>query len=140
MKFCTALTATFFILLCFSFACSKAPESDVQETQKAQVTQVENVKEPVLTVLNPLGTPPPIKLKDMAPRLDTLKDKTIYIINDGYPGSDLLLGELKKVMEERYPDTKFVYRDKPGGFGREDEAIWKEMEKKADAMIIALGH
>jgi hypothetical protein len=90
--------------------------------------------------LNPLGTPPPIKLKDMAPRLDTLKDKTIYIINDGYPGSDLLLGELKKVMEERYPDTKFVYRDKPGGFGREDEAIWKEMEEKADAMIIALGH
>ena len=97
-------------------------------------------KEPVLTVLNPLGTPPPIKLKAMAPRLDTLKGKTIYVVNDGYPSSDVLLKELKAEMEERYPDTKFVYRDKPGGFGREDETIWKEMEEKADAMIIALGH
>lgn len=96
--------------------------------------------EPVLTVLNPLGTPPPIKLKAMAPRLDTLKGKTIYVVNDGYPSSDVLLKELKAVMEERYPDTEFVYRDKPGGFGREDETLWKEMEEKADAMIIALGH
>ena len=140
MKFPMAIITTFFIALCFSFACSQAPESDPQETQKTQEVRVEEVKDPVLTVLNPLGTPPPIKLKEMAPRLDTLKDKTIYIINDGYPGSDLLLGELKKVMEERYPDTKFLYRDKPGGFGREDEGIWKEMEEKADAMIIALGH
>lgn len=97
-------------------------------------------KEPILTVLNPLGSPPPIKLKAMAPRLDTLKGKTIYVVNDGYPSSDVLLKELKTVMEGKYPDTKFVYRDKPGGFGREDEALWKEMEEKADAMIIALGH
>jgi hypothetical protein len=140
MKFRMAIIAAFFIALYFSFACSKAPEGEVQETQKPQESRAEDVKDPVITVLNPLGTPPPIKLKEMAPRLDTLKGKTIYIINDGYPGSDLLLGELKKVMEEKYPDTKFVYRDKPGGFGREDEAIWKEMEEKADAMIIALGH
>ncbi len=33
---------------------------------------------PKITVLNPLGTPPPIKLKNMAPRLDTLDGKTIY--------------------------------------------------------------
>ena len=97
-------------------------------------------KDSVLTVLNPLGTPPPIKLKVMAPRLETLKGKTIYIVNDGYPGSNILLGELKAVMEGKYPDTKFVYKEKPGGFGREDEALWKEMEEKADAMIIALGH
>lgn len=97
-------------------------------------------KEPVITVLNPLGTPPPIKLKAMAPRLDTLKGKTIYIVNDGYPSSDVLLKELKTVMEGKYPDTKFVYREKPGGFGREEEVLWKEMEEKSDAMIIALGH
>jgi hypothetical protein len=76
----------------------------------------------------------------MAPRLDTIKGKTIYIVNDGYPGSGILLGELTAVMTEKYPDTKFIYRDKPGGMGREDAALWDEMGQKADAMIIALGH
>jgi hypothetical protein len=99
-----------------------------------------NEKEPVLTVYNPLGTPPPITLLPMAPRLDTIEGKTIYIVNDGYPGSGILLGELTAVMKEKYPGTTFVYKDKPGGMGREDADLWKEMEEKADAMIIALGH
>ena len=99
-----------------------------------------DAKKPILTVYNPLGTPPPIKLKAMAPRLDTIKGKTIYIVNDGYPGSGILLGELSAEMKEKYPETTFVYKDKPGGMGSEDTALWKEMEEKADAMIIALGH
>ena len=99
-----------------------------------------DAKDPILTVYNPLGTPPPIKLKAMAPRLDTIKGKTIYIVNDGYPGSGILLGELKAVMTEKYPDTKFIYKDKPGGMGGEDKALWNEINEKGDAMIIALGH
>jgi len=134
MKFRIAFIVILFIGLCFNFACSPS------EVQEAQDVKVADVEDPVLTVLNPLGTPPPIKLKVMAPRLDTLDGKTIYVVNDGYPSSDVLLGELKTVMEGKYPDTKFVYRDKPGRFGREDEALWKEMADKADAMIIALGH
>jgi hypothetical protein len=99
-----------------------------------------SMEKPVLTVLNPLGTPPPIKLKAMAPRLDTIKGKTIYIVNDGYPGSGILLGELTAVMKEKYTETTFIYKDKPGGMGSEDTALWNEMGEKADAMIIALGH
>ena len=99
-----------------------------------------NEKNPVLTVLNPLGTPPPITLSPMAPRLDTLAGKTIYIVNDGYPGSGIMLKELTAVMKEKYPGTTFVYRDKPGGMGSEDADLWKEMAEKADAMVIALGH
>jgi hypothetical protein len=102
--------------------------------------QAANVEDPVLTVLNPLGTPPPITLKPMAPRLDTLDGKTIYIVNDGYPGSGILLKELTAVCKEKYPDTTFVYRDKKAGMSGEDPELLKEMEEKADAMIIALGH
>jgi hypothetical protein len=102
--------------------------------------QAADVEDPVLTVLNPLGTPPPIKLKPMAPRLDTIDGKTIYIVNDGYPGSGILLKELTAVCEEKYPDTTFVYRDKKTGMSGEDPELLKEMEEKADAMIIALGH
>jgi hypothetical protein len=102
--------------------------------------QAADVKDPILTVLNPLGTPPPIKLLPMAPRLDTIKGKTIYIVNDGYPGSNILLGELKAVMEERHPDTTFIYRDKPGGMGDKIQELWDEIKEKGDAMILALGH
>lgn len=102
--------------------------------------QATDVKDPVLTVLNPLGTPPPIKLLHMAPRLDTIKGKTIYIVNDGYPGSNILLGELKAVMEERHTDTEFIYRDKPGGMGGKVQELWDEIDEKGDAMILALGH
>lgn len=116
--------------LCFAFVGIFSPVAG----------QAADVKDPILTVLNPLGTPPPIKLTPLAPRLDTIKGKTIYIVNDGYPGSNLLLGELKAVMEERHPDTKFIYRDKPGGMGGRVQELWDEIDEKGDAMILALGH
>ena len=119
-----------FIGLCFAFMGIFSPVAG----------QAEDVKDPILTVLNPLGTPPPIKLTPLAPRLDTIKGKTIYIVNDGYPGSNLLLGELKAVMEERHPDTEFIYRDKPGGMGGKVQELWDEINEKGDAMILALGH
>ena len=37
-----------------------------------------------LTVLNPLGQPPAITRVPMAPRLDTLAGKTIYIVDIGF--------------------------------------------------------
>ena len=49
---------------------------------------------PKITVLNPLGTPPPVKLKAMAPRLASLDGKTIYIVDDGFIGGDNLLLEM----------------------------------------------
>ena len=138
MKLCEIVLLILLIGLCFSFGCTESP-NNVNEEQKAPEA-LKPAEAPEITVLNPLGTPPPIKLKAMAPRLDTIKGKTIYIVNDGYPGSGILLGELTAVMKEKYSETTFIYKDKPGGMGREDEALWKEMGEKADAMIIALGH
>jgi hypothetical protein len=119
--------------LCFFFACSPG---DVQEAQDTQEVGVADVKVPVLEVLNPLGTPPPIKLLSMAPRLDTLEDKTIYVDNNGYPGTSVLLPELIAILKEKYPTTKFIYNDKPAGrMSGEDPAAGE-----ADAIIIATGH
>ena len=109
---------------------------DPYQQGQAQAKEVEQK----ISVLNPLGTPPPIELKPMAPRLDRMEGKTIYIVNDGYPGSGIMLKELTAVCKEKFPNTTFVCKDKPGGMGRYDEALWEEMEEKADAMIIALGH
>jgi hypothetical protein len=123
--------------LCIGLFCSiQVAGSGVyaQANRKATV-------EPKITVLNPLGTPPPIKLKTMAPRLDTLEGKTIYLVNDGYLGSDNLLYEMQDWFKANYPKTTTVYKRKGGGgFDAEDPALWAEMKEKANAIIIATGH
>ena len=108
---------------------------DPYQQGQAQAKEVEEK----ITVFNPLGTPPPIKLKSMAPRLDRMEGKTIYIVNDGYPGSGIMLKELTAVCKERFPNTTFLFKDREG-MGPYAEGFWEEIDKEADAMIIALGH
>jgi len=94
-----------------------------------------------ITVLTPLGNPPNIKLKKMAPRLDTLEGKTIYVVDDGFVGGDNLLHEMITWFNENYPNTKAIFKRKGGGgFNTPDPQLWAEMKEKADAIIIGLGH
>jgi hypothetical protein len=94
-----------------------------------------------ITVLNPLGTPPPIKLRNMAPRLSTLEGKTIYVVDDGFVGGDNLLLEIVDWFGKNYPNTKVVFKRKGGmGFEAEDPALWAEIKKNANAVIIGMGH
>ena len=110
---------------------------NLNQQVQAQGTEVEQM----ITVLNPLGTPPSIELRPMAPRLSTLEGKTIYIIDDGYLGGDNLLLEMVDWFKREMPKTNVVFRKKGGmGFDAEDPILWAEMKKKANAMIIGIGH
>jgi hypothetical protein len=95
-----------------------------------------------ITVLSPMGTPPPIKLKAMAPRLSTLDGKTIYVIDQGYLGTDNLLKEMIVWLEKEYPKTTFVF--KRLGMNRESPQgpppLFAEIKEKADGVIMGLGH
>jgi len=92
-----------------------------------------------ITVLNPMGTPPDVNLKPQAPRLDNLDGKTIYFINDGFPGSDNVLHEMMDWFKTNHPKTSLEYRYK--GMGEMGAPpLWKEMNEKADAMILGVGH
>jgi hypothetical protein len=95
-----------------------------------------------ITVLSPRGMPPPIQLKQMAPRLDSLDGKTIYLVNDGYLGTDILLGEMQAWFKANMPKVTTVYKVKGGmgGFTAEDPALWAEIKEKADAVIMGMGH
>ncbi|MBN1570040.1 MAG: hypothetical protein JXA73_19500 [Acidobacteria bacterium] len=130
------LTIAAITVLCIGLLCS-FPAINTQAQGKRAV----DPPMPKITVLNPLGTPPPIKLKTMAPRLDTLDGKTIYLVDDGYIGGDNLLYEIQDWFKANYPKTTAIYKRKGGmGFEAEDPALWAEMKEKADAIIIALGH
>ncbi len=125
-------------VLCISLFCSFPALNNQAQAQakKAAATAM-----PKITVLNPLGTPPPVKLKAMAPRPASLDGKTIYIIDDGFVGGDNLLLEMVDWFAKNMPNTKVVFKRKGGmGFEAEDPALWAEIKEKGNAVIIGLGH
>jgi len=91
-----------------------------------------------ITVYNPMGTPPPIQMKAMAPRLDTIDGKTIYLVNTGFPNSDQFMEVLKEWFVANHPKVNIVI------LRAQMEAITpaqrKEIQEKADAVLFGLGH
>jgi len=101
--------------------------------QQAQAASTEQI-----TVLNPMGTPPPIQAKEMAPRLDTLDGKTIYFVNTGYIGTDRLMAVMTDWFKENYPNTNIAMAR--GGMTNISQEVRAEIAEKGDAAIIGLGH
>jgi hypothetical protein len=97
---------------------------------------------PKITVLNPMGTPPPIKLVPQAPRLNTLDGKTIYFLNTGYIGTDRLMSVMMDWFKANYPKTHIVYKDNKSGVALAEVSkdLWTQMTEGADAAIVGLGH
>ena len=101
-------------------------------------SQVSAATEGKITVLNPLGTPPPIETKQMAPRLDSLDGKTIYMINTGFPNSGRLLEELGNWFKANYPNINIVMAR--GGMTNIPQNVMTEISEKGDAVILGVGH
>jgi hypothetical protein len=119
---------------CLGLFCSFPAQSNQAQGQGKAVDQK-------ITVLSPMGIPPAIELKPMAPRLDTLDGKTVYLVNDGYLSTDILLGEMQAWFEANMPKVNIVYKVKGGGgFTAEDPALWAEIKEKADAVVMGMGH
>ena len=96
--------------------------------------------EPKFSVLSPMGTPPAIQSLAMAPRSNALDGKTIYIVDDGFVGGDVLLKEMAAWFNKNMPNVNVIYRRKAGAFEQEDPALWAEIKAKGDAVIMGMGH
>ncbi len=102
--------------------------------------RVSPAQEPRITVLNPLGQPPAIARVPMAPRLNTLDGKTIYIVDIGFTDTHQLLTEMQKLLAERFPKTNWIVRNKVGTYFDDDPKLWAEIKEKGDGMIMGVGH
>ncbi|HTZ99173.1 MAG TPA: hypothetical protein VMB02_02510 [Candidatus Aquilonibacter sp.] len=89
---------------------------------------------------NPKGTPPGVQLIPMAPRLDTLDGKTIYLVSDGFAGADRFLNQIAIWFSKNMPSVKTVYRLKAGSYFDDDPKLMAEMKANGNAMIMAYGH
>jgi len=130
-------------ILCIGLVCSASMQSNQTYAQgKTAASSNGPVVMPKISVLNPMGTPPPITLIPQAPRLGTLDGKTIYFINTGYIGTDRLMSEMMDWFKANYPKTNIVYKDNQSGAGLSSlsEPLWAEIAEKGDATIVGLGH
>jgi len=120
--------------LCMGLCCSVPTQDHQAQAQvKPAVQQI--------TVLSPMGKPPALEIKPLASRLDTLDGKTVYLVNDGYLSTDILLGEMQAWFKANMPKVNIVYRVKEGqGFTAEDPKLWAEIKEKANAVIMGMGH
>ena len=97
-------------------------------------------QEPKITVLNPMGQPPPIARVPMAPRFTTLEGKTIYIVDIGFTDTHQFFTEMQKLLSEKYPKTTFIVRTKIGTYFEDDPKLWAEIKEKNGGMIMGVGH
>lgn len=93
-----------------------------------------------VTAVNPKGTPPAIQLIPMAPRLDTLEGKIVYLVDTGFHGSETLLMQIQVWFKANMPSVTTVFKRKAGPYAQDDPDLWKEIKAKGNAVIMAVGH
>jgi hypothetical protein len=97
-------------------------------------------EQPLYTVLNPTGNPPPIERRAMAQRPASLSGKTVYLVDETFDGGDKFLQQMQAWMAVHMPDVKTVFRAKKGAYAADDPDLWKEIKSVDGLMIMAIGH
>jgi len=97
-------------------------------------------QETKITVHNPLGQPPAIARVPMAPRIDSLEGKTIYIVDIGFTDTHQFFTEMRDLLAVKYPKTEWVVRTKIGTYFDDDPGLWAEIKEKGHGMIMGIGH
>lgn len=93
-----------------------------------------------VTVMNPMGYPPKVTLKPMAPRLEGLEGKTIYLVDPRFDDSGLFMEVLQGVFAKRMPGVKTKLVQMSSVYSRDDPKTWEEIQANGDGAIIGVGH
>lgn len=114
--------------------------SPAEARGKKHAKDGENSDDAKFVALSPKGTPPPVERFSMAPRLNTVQGKTIYLVDTGFLGADQLLQQIALWFQKNQPDVKTVMRKKAGTYPEEDPKLWAEIKANGNATIMAIGH
>ena len=127
-------------LLGMSPALLAGSRADAQQSKSSKSGKAAAVGDAQFQALNPKGSPPPVRLIPMAPRLDTIHGKTIYLVDTGFMSGGVLLQQMQIWFGKNYPDVTVVFRKKAGPYMEDDPPLWKEIKEKGNAAIMAIGH
>jgi len=96
----------------------------------------------LITVLNPAVASKMAERLPLAPRLNMLEGKTVYMVDINWGGPEAALSifeEMQAWFAQNMPSVKTVIKMKRGGYDADDPALWKEIvEKKGDAAILGV--
>ena len=93
-----------------------------------------------VTVLNPLGFPPKITRKPLAPRLGTLDGKTVYLVDCRFDDSDVFLEQMQAWFREHMPAVTTVAKRISSVYLQDDPTTWEEIKARGHAAIVGVGH
>ncbi|MEE8413431.1 MAG: hypothetical protein V3R96_02655 [Dehalococcoidales bacterium] len=81
-------------------------------------------------------TPPSVS---MAERLDTLENKTVYLVDTGYGGGYKFMLQLQKWFTEHMPSVTTILKRKTGNVFRDDTTdLWEEIKVRGDAAVLGV--
>ena len=93
-----------------------------------------------ITVLNPVGYPPKVTQKQLAPRLESLDGKRIYLVDCRFDDSVELLKQVQGWFADHMPSvtTKLVQLNNL--YSRDDPQTWEMIRDSGDAAIVGVGY
>ncbi len=82
---------------------------------------------------------PAITKESLAKRLDTLENKTVYLVDIGYGGSNKFMNAIHRWFKENMPSVTTVRKRKAGHSFRDDSTeLWDEIKAKGDAAVLGV--
>jgi hypothetical protein len=93
-----------------------------------------------ITVLNPVGYPPKVTPKQMAPRLESLDGKKVYLVDARFDDSIELLRQVQAWFAERMPAVKTELVSLNNMYSRDDPKTWELIREDGDDAIVGVGH
>jgi len=94
----------------------------------------------MITVHNPMGYPPKVTGKSLAPRLESLDGKTIYLIDCRFDDSDIFLKQVQAWFGDHMPSVNTVFKQISNVYHHDDPDTWAEVKAHGDGAIVGVGH
>jgi len=91
--------------------------------------------EPVYQALNPRGIIPEVKLTSLTPRVPDLNDKVVYCVSQHVGNADAFLKKVADSFPKFAPGIKAVFKSKQAVYMSDEEDLWDEIAKEADAIV-----
>jgi len=91
-----------------------------------------------IRVHDPRGYAPEVVGKQLAPRLENLEGKTVYLVDCLFDNSDLFVEQLRQWFGEHLPATD-IRVDRPKESWVDDPALRARIEADGDAAILGVG-
>ncbi|MCK4274285.1 MAG: hypothetical protein KAW90_05285 [Dehalococcoidales bacterium] len=90
-------------------------------------------------VNQPRDTAEALGTRKMAPRLDSLEGKTVYLVDTGFAGSADFMEETQNWFTRNRPSVKTELRHKKTSMFTDEPELWAEIKKNGDAVVFGVG-